>query len=408
MNIAFLVNEFPSLSETFILNQITGLIDAGNKVDIYARNRDGSDRIHNDVYTYKLLDRTSYVTEIPVNKLKRLLLSLNIIAKNLNRRPVAILNSLNFFKHKRKALALSMIFEIAKFFKDYDYDVINCHFGPNGNYAVFLREIGAIKGKVITTFHGYDITRVASNNSKIYKELFKKGDLFLPISNYFKTKLIELGCDSNKIIVHRMGIDIDRFTFRQRKLKRNEKIRILSVARLVEKKGLEYGIKAITEVLSHFPFIEYKIVGDGPLKNNLLNLIRDLDLHDKVEILGWKEQSEVIKLMYESHIFLAPSVTASDGDQEGIPVVLMEAMATGLPVISTVHSGIPELINNEINGFLVPERDVNILAEKIVQIIKRPEIIEVLSVEGRKKIESDFNVKKQNNKLMEIFRYITN
>ena len=111
------------------------------------------------------------------------------------------------------------------------------------------------------------------------------------------------------------------------------------------------------------------------LRGKLQQLIHDLGVTRAVKLLGWKQQGEILESFYQAHLFLAPSVTAKDGDQEGTPTVLLQAMATGLPVVSTVHSGIPEMVQDGVSGFLVPERDVDALTEKVAYLIEHPEIL---------------------------------
>ena len=157
-------------------------------------------------------------------------------------------------------------------------------------------------------------------------------------------------------------------------MKKEKIIKILTVTRLVEKKGLEYSIKAIDKVMRKYSNIEYRIIGDGPLKEKLRILIKQHKLKNRIQLLGWMTQDEVHKYFAESHIFIHPSITAKNGDQEGTPTVLIEAPARGLPIVSTTHSGITELVQNGKSGFLVPERDVGELAEKFEYLIFHPEV----------------------------------
>jgi len=217
---------------------------------------------------------------------------------------------------------LVLFYQIVAFLKKGPHDVIHCHFGPNGNLAVVLKDLGVIRSKIITAFHGYDLTcHMRSYGDNVYDYLFTKGDLFLPISEYWKNRLIKLGCCKDKIVVHRMGVDTNKFLFSPRKPKNDDKVKLLTIARLVEKKGVEYGIMSVAEVIQKHPNVVYEIIGDGLLRRNLEGLIEDLKIGDRVKLLGWKQQEEVVKLMEEADILLAPSVTSKDGDQEGIPVV---------------------------------------------------------------------------------------
>ena len=406
MKVAFIVTEFPSLSQTFVLNQITGLIDRGHEVDIFARNGGGASKVHEDVRKYNLLDRTCYHRKIiPKNKFFRLMKGVNYVVKYIPERAIPVLKSLNIFKYGRKAASFNLLFQIIPFLDKGPYDIIHCHFGPCGNLGVLLKEVGAIRGKVITAFHGYDLSSyIEKNGNRIYEKLFEKGDLFLPISRRWKGELIKLGCRKEKILVHRMGIDVGRFGFLQRKVRKDGKISILTVARLVEKKGVQYGIQAVAKVLKHYPDVEYRIAGDGPLRRDLIDLINKLNINKNVKLLGWKQQDYISELMSHADILLAPSVTSKDGDQEGIPVVLMEASARGLPVISTYHSGIPELVIDRKSGLLVQERNVNALAEKLEYLITHQEMQEEMGREGRKYVEENYDINKLNARLVKIYQ----
>jgi colanic acid/amylovoran biosynthesis glycosyltransferase len=390
MKIAFIVNSFPKLSETFILNQVTGLLDLGHEVEIFAFKKPNEKKVHPDVQKYDLLKRAHYIT-IPNNKIKRIFYSAHIVIKNFGKHPIIILSSLNFFKYKKRALSLSLL-SVTTSFLNKKFDVIHCHFGSLGIWGAILKDIGICDSKIVTSFHGYDMSRyILKNGRNAYDYLFKNGDLFLPISKYWKNKLIELGCDENKIFVYRMGIDINKFNYRERK-NNNKTVDIITIGRLVEKKGIEYGIRAVANIIREFPNIKYNIIGDGPLRSTLNNLIIDLGLKEKVQLLGSKAQGDVIGLLYGSDILLAPSVTAEDGDQEGIPVVLMEAMATGLPIISTKHTGIPELVLDGDSGLLVNEKDVESIGDKLKYLIVNPEKRITMGIVGRKIIEKSYNI----------------
>ena len=184
----------------------------------------------------------------------------------------------------------------------------------------------------------------------------------------------------------------------------NSAIKILTVARLTEKKGLEYSLKAIRHLLNKGFIIEYTIVGDGPLEKQLRDMAIELQLQHQVHFLGKADQNEIVTLYKQSHLFLLPSVTAFDGDQEGIPVVLMEAQACGLPVISTWHTGIPELVVDGVSGFLVPEKDVDALTEKLAYLIEHPELWPEMGRRGREIVQEHFDSDKLNHRLVEIYQ----
>lgn len=410
MKIAILVDKFPVISETFVVNQIVGLIVRGHKVDIYSSNNirpNDSQKIHPDVKKYHLLDITRNHLQIPENYFLRVLQAIRLIAINFHKSPLVILRSLNFFKYGRRAASLRLLYLALDLVKAPAYDIIHCQFGTLAIDGMILRDIGAIKGKLITSFRGYDISWfVQQYGNNVYDQLFAKGDFFLTNCEYFKSRAIQLGCDPKKIVVHGSGIDCSRFPFKDRYLHPGQKIRIATTGRLIEKKGIEYGICAVAKVLQFYPNIEYQIIGDGELKETLQQLIQSLNITDKVKLVGWKTQPEIIDILDQSDIFIAPSVTAKDGNQDAPVNTLKEAMIMGLPVIATTHGGIPELVKDGISGFLVPERDAEAIAKKLIDLIEHPAIWSSMGRAGRAYVESHYDMNKLNDELVEIYHQV--
>jgi colanic acid/amylovoran biosynthesis glycosyltransferase len=407
MKIAFLVEKFPALSETFILNQAVGLIENGHQVDIYARQTNDTFKIHPDVEKYNLLQHTYYAPSFPDNYIWRILKAFVLLIINLKKAPLVIMRSLNFSKYKKRAISLQLLYFTIPFLNLKKYDIIHCQFGMYGIEGMILREIGAIEGKLITSFRGYDISwYVKEHGDNVYQALFANGDFFLTNCNFFRNRAIKLGCNVNKIIVHGSGINCDRFIFNPRYLKPNQKIQITTTGRLIEKKGIEYGIRAVAKVAAKYPNIQYRIIGAGDLQSQLQKLIYELKMTDKIHLLGWKNQQEIIQIINDSHIFIAPSVTAKDGNQDAPLNTLKEAMAMGLPVIATQHGGIPELVQDGISGFLVPERDSSAIANKLIYLIEHPNTWEKIGKAGSTYVEKNYNIKTLNNELIKIYQNI--
>jgi len=397
MRIAFIVNVFPLLSETFILNQITGLIDRGHEVHIHAHHSVSQKKTHGDVYKYALL-KDLYIIPDPKGKAGLLICLLKVFLKNIGK-VKKLLMAIRYSDCGVKK-TLQDICQASNFIGK-EYDIVLCHFGPNGVFAASLKKIQLLSGKLVTVFHGYDITTYLTNHhAGVYDGLFAAGDLFLPISDRWRNKLLGLGCPENKLLVHRMGIDVNRFSFRTRVVDK-EPINLVTVCRLVEKKGVEFGIRAVADYLAKYsvPAVQYKIAGDGPLFKELEKLITKLEMQGSIQLLGWKDQDEVTALMEEADIYLGPSVTSKEGDQEGIPVVLMEAMAKGLIVCATDHSGIPELIEDSVTGYLVPESDAQALSAKLHYVITHQDQWVEISKQGHNKVSRVYNIQGLNDRL---------
>ncbi|MFY0543722.1 glycosyltransferase [Brevibacillus sp. H7] len=283
-------------------------------------------------------------------------------------------------------------------------DLIHARFGTTGLGILGVKK--ELDLPMLTSFHGYDLPsnrRLIGYKNNHIQRLFEEGDAFTATSQNMKEILIKYGCPENKIFVHHSGIDIQRFTFKKRIMPWNKFITLLSVGRLVEKKGMRYLIDAFRKAHERYPFLRLRIVGDGHLRNMIGKQVRKLNLEDKVRFLGALPHQEVAKEMNKADLFALASITDSTGNQEGIPNVLKEAMASGLPVVSTWHAGIPELVEDGKSGFLVPERDSNALAQRILDLIHLSNQWGEMGKRGRKIVMDSFNVETQIEELERIY-----
>ncbi|MBP1932977.1 glycosyltransferase [Ammoniphilus resinae] len=285
--------------------------------------------------------------------------------------------------------------QLLQLFRRKKIRLIHARFGMGGIDLLPLK----IKARLpmITSFHGHDSPDNKRNHFR-YKnlhQLFRFGEAFTVTNDQMKQILIKHGCPERKVHILHSGINVSIFPYQERIPPVDEAIRILFVGRLVEKKGAEFLIRAFAQVHENFPTAELYMVGEGHLRSQLKELIWQLDLHKHVHLLGDLPHKEVVKQMKKAHLFCLPSVTGQNGDQEGIPNVLKEAMCCGLPVVSTFHSGIPELITHGVNGFLVPEKNSDALAWQITELITHPELWGIIGFNAHQKVQEDFNSKNQ-------------
>jgi colanic acid/amylovoran biosynthesis glycosyltransferase len=406
MKIAFLVWRFPVVSEPFILNQITGLLDRGHDVRIYPLNGkpDNLSKIHPIIEQYNLLDRTYYPPTRPDNLLWKYLKGLGLILKNLHRGSLSLLQS-KVFTYNHEVWSLKWLYRAMLFLDREEYNIIHCQFGTLSAMGLLFRDLGILPGKLIVTFRGIDISQhVQEQGEDVYDQLFAQGNFFLANCEFFRQKALKIGCNPDRIVVHGSGIDCRQFAFKPRYFPADGIVRIATTGRLVEKKGIEYCIRAIAKLAPTHPNIEFNIIGDGPLKADFEKLIAELDVSNLVKLLGWKQHQEIAEILDNCHLFLAPSVTAADGNQDAPVNTLKEAMAMGLPVISTYHGGIPELVEDGVNGFLVPERDANAIAQKLAYLIEHPELWKSMGTAGRHRVEEKYDMEKLNDELVEIYQ----
>ena len=411
MKIAFLVWRFPVLSEAFILNQITGLIDRGHDVYIHALNGHpkGTTKVHPVVEQYDLLKRTYYTPERPENPILQSLKGFWLLLSNLHKNSLSCLQLLDAARYGKTAELWKRIYRAIALLDAQPYDIIHCQFGTIGPAALMFRQAGLLQGKLVTIFRGIDISRhIQEQGEDVYDELFAQGDFFLANCEFFRRRAIKLGCNPQKIVVHGSGLDCQKFAFQPRQFPVDGPVRIATIGRLVEKKGIEYAIRAVDRIARAYRNLEFCIIGDGPLKGSLQNLIDKLDMNAIVKLLGWKQQQEIIELLNTCHLFVAPSVTAADGNQDAPVNTLKEAMAMGLPVVSTYHGGIPELVEDGVSGFLVPERDADAIATKLIHLIEHPELWHDFGKAGRAQVEAKYDMNKLNDELIEIYQQLLN
>ncbi|MGH8490210.1 MAG: glycosyltransferase [Gammaproteobacteria bacterium] len=286
----------------------------------------------------------------------------------------------------------------------HDVGLIHAHFGPAGLQMLPVAQRLGVP--LLVTFHGYDASALLTSEHYCagLKKLFAYASP-VAVSQAVAERLCAAGADRLRLKVLYIGIPVDEFRYVERvaiaeKKRRGETIRFLQVARLVEKKGTEYTLKAFRELRCTHRNCTLTIAGEGPLLKKMRALAKELGIDDAVVFAGKVTTAEVVQLMGEADVCLQHSVTASNGDREGLPTVLMEAMASGLPVISTRHSGIPELIDDGVSGYLVDERDVTGYAVKLRAILRCGM---EMGRRGRAVVESRFNLATQNGKLADYY-----
>ncbi|MBB0712920.1 colanic acid biosynthesis glycosyltransferase WcaL [Escherichia coli] len=404
MKVGFFLLKFPLSSETFVLNQITAFIDMGFEVEIVALQKGDTQNTHAAWTKYNLAARTRWLQDEPQGKVAKLRHRASQTLRGIHRKNTWQALNLKRYGAESRNLILSAI--CGQVVTPLHADVFIAHFGPAGVTAAKLRELGVIRGKIATIFHGIDISSrdVLNHYTPEYQQLFRRGDLMLPISDLWAGRLQKMGCPREKIAVSRMGVDMTRFSPRPVKAPATP-LEIISVARLTEKKGLHVAIEACRQLKEQGVAFRYRILGIGPWERRLRTLIEQYQLEDVVEMPGFKPSHEVKAILDDADVFLLPSVTGADGDMEGIPVALMEAMAVGIPVVSTLHSGIPELVESDKSGWLVPENDARALAQRLAAFsqLDTDELAPVIK-RAREKVEHDFNQQVINRELASLLQ----
>ncbi|MDX3908899.1 MAG: glycosyltransferase [Sphingobium sp.] len=378
MKIAFFVADYPNPSETFIARQIVGMQALGHQVTIIAGNLKAPfEEMRGEGLTVQLIREQR--TGLGVLALR---LSCGLRSLIRWRRLRGVIQGLKMGSLMPAADLFSCPRHLGSF------DAIVAHFGPMGVRADILRRADLLKGPLTVVFHGKDMSDhwTLERYLPSYRQLFQSAERLLPISRLWRDQLISWGAPPTKIQILRMGVDFDALHPLPDDRPLSRPVRVLSVARFVEKKGLQYAIEGVKKARSA---IEYHIIGFGPLEETLAKKAQSQG--NTVKFLGRKSHSEVFAELRAADIFLLPSVVAADGDMEGIPVALMEAMAMGVLVIATHHSGIPELIEDNSEGLLVPERNAAPIARALERLASGSVDIAAMRKAARAKVRLEFN-----------------
>jgi colanic acid/amylovoran biosynthesis glycosyltransferase len=296
----------------------------------------------------------------------------------------------------------------------HDVDVIHSHFGNIGwENQEIARQVGA---QHVVTYYGYDVSMLPAKNRiwiSRYRELFAIANAFLCEGPHMREQLIRMGCPAKKIKVHHLGIDLDRFPYRPRKWDTKEPFRVLIAATFQEKKGIPYALQALATIDGNFP-LEVTVIGDATPekrsvreKEKILDIVENSRLKSKTRFLGFQPYFRLIDEIYKHHVFILPSVTASNGDTEGgAPVTLIEVMATGMPIVSTVHCDIPEVVQYGRDNWLVDERDVHGLVDRIMWLINSSNEWDPMLLAGRFHVEKEYAARLQGIRLAQTYREI--
>lgn len=272
--------------------------------------------------------------------------------------------------------------------------VLHAHYGFGGIYALQFKRKNP-KLKILVNFYGLDVYQ--HTKSPFYRwqlrQLFKKGDLFLVCSAKMKKDLIKLGAPEEKTSVHYGGADLKKIKFSYPSI--NNEIVFLMCGRFVEKKGFKYGIKAFLQSCKKIKNIKLKIIGKGSLEDELRKIVSKNDYGNRVEFFGALKHDEYLKEIEKAQVFMSPSITAKNGDQEGLPTVLIESAAIGRPLIATNYSGIPEIVHHEKNGLLVEEKNIEELSKAIDNMVENTNNWKEYAEYGRKLVEEKFNLIRQ-------------
>jgi colanic acid/amylovoran biosynthesis glycosyltransferase len=316
MRVAFILWEFPVITETFIISQITDLLDRGIDVRLFAFRKGDTAHVSERFTSYNLESRVAYIRPPPKWKLARALTGIPLFCRLLAFRPRVAFRALNPFKRGRGAPSLRLLYQAAPFAGRH-FDLVHCHTGIAANCFLPIYRVLGLAQPLLTTFYGYDVSAYTKLNPAIYDELQQIGRMFFVMSEDMRQRVLALGFPTEKVRVLPVSIDVDSYAFRETRYCPSAPVELVSVARFVEKKGLDDLVRALALVRKATTArFHCTIIGSGPLEGSIKKLIADLDLTDVMTLKGYMKIEDIISTLASKHIFIQPSKTASNGDME--------------------------------------------------------------------------------------------
>ncbi|MCE9518272.1 MAG: glycosyltransferase [Verrucomicrobia bacterium] len=274
-------------------------------------------------------------------------------------------------------------------------DLVHVYYGHKAVH--YLEMLQAWGGPWVVSFHGVDVSKFLDRNgyAEKLKIVFAEAKLVMARSESLLTKLEKLGCPREKLRLNRTPIPLEHLIPAVRTPPADGQWRFIQACRLIQKKGILTTLEALTIVKRRFPHFRYLICGDGPLREKIVEVVAQLGLSGNVEVPGWLTQEQLIAEYRRAHLFLHPSEKTKADDQEGIPNSMLEAMATGLPVVATWHGGIPEAVTNEHDGLLVSEHSPEELAAAIMRMMSDASLLSCCSENAAASLRAKFGSETQ-------------
>jgi len=401
LRIAFFVTYFPKVSEVFLLHQALALLDRGHHVHVHALAPSGEALVQPG--TERLGPGHVTVGRMPRSAWRRILDLPRLLAAHP---PGAVLAACNPRRHGREATSLRALYRLDATPARVDCDVAHAQFGDVARQCLLLRARGRLAAPLVVSFRGGDLSSyLAATTRRAYDDVFRDAAACLPVATRWVRVLESLGCPPGKIRVLPSGIPMERVP--RREATAAPAPVVLSAGRLERHKGIHLGLEVVARLRLEFPGLRYEIFGDGPERGRLERQARALGIEGLVRWHGAVAHPELMAALPRAALHLFTTVTSSHGRTEGVPNILKESQAAGIPAAAFAHPGTDEVVEDGVTGWLVPEGDVDALADRARRLLADPATAAAMGARAAERSRARFDLARVTDQLEEVYRAAT-
>jgi colanic acid/amylovoran biosynthesis glycosyltransferase len=392
---------FPAISENTILWHIEQLVRDGHDVELLPANQGDRRRMQPEVEELGLLERVHETPTLPRDAAGIVAMGLRALVQH----PGAMVRLVGRVGGVANTGWPQAVQYMAGAPGIKRFDVMQGYFGPPARRAELLRWLGLVEGPLVATFLGFDVNVLGARlGGEYYKHLFERAERLTVSSRFMRGKLLALGAPEERLRLLPMGLPIRKFEFVERGMPSDGVVGLITVARLTEVKGVEFGLRAVALAVERGLKLKWDVVGDGPLKGELEALSRTLGLEGVVTFHGSQPMGRVRELLGRAQLCLFPGVRAADGAEEALGGAPIEAHAAGLPVLTTDAGGIGEGIVAGETGLIVPQRDAQALCDGLEELVRQAARWGEMGRKGRAHVVEHFDCERLHPRWMALYR----
>lgn len=408
LKIAIVVGFFPTISETFIVNQINALLEAGHKVSLLAYKQQDLQIKHSSYDRYNLLEHVTYFKPFPKHKAKRVVHFFNWLLSQKDISLKRVFKTMNVFKFGALASSFKLFYEMQWFLQTHEFDIIHAHFGHNAKRIAYLKSLGFLENsKLIATFHGYDLV---PNNEDFYKEEYKhllaQSDAFTVNTPYLKQLITPL---QPMCPIHILPVGLDTSYFKNESTElASSFFKIVFCGRFVALKGPNIAIDILKELHQRgFTKVQLHLIGDGELLSNLKAQVSKLKLNEFVSFYGEVSQDKIKEIFDNADVFLLPGIKdPNNHTAETQGLVIQEAQAMGLPVVVSNVGGMKYGLLDGETGFVVNAGDTVSFANALERLILNPDLKKSMGVKGVDFVKANYDNSILLKQLLELYSQV--